>query len=215
MASVTMTHTTTDVAKDWSLEPADGREAPTSADSTADESVRALTDAVVAGDRDAYTQLYCSRCEFVEREAARRLGRRRDLASDAAQEVWMRVARSPRRSENSNQLDAWLKRVVQSAVIDLLRNELSRRLREEAIAESRHEAQEFVADVELLEAMRHDLQGLGALSSDERSMLELRARTSVTLSQFASIFGLGRASIDSRLRRAAALARKSSEGVLP
>ncbi len=211
MASVTNTR--------LSLQPADGRRAPTAADSSiaegADASVLALMDAVVAGDREAYGRLFLFRCEFVEREAIRRLSRRRDLAHDAAQDTWIRVARAPRRCESASKLDAWLQRIVASAVIDLLRSELSRRMREERIAESRPEAQRFVWDVELLEGVREELRGLDGLSSDERAMLELRTRTGATLTQLASILGIGRAAVDSRLRRACEIARKSIEGLTP
>ncbi|MFO0826754.1 MAG: sigma-70 family RNA polymerase sigma factor [Phycisphaerales bacterium] len=198
----------------------DHGDAPTASDLIAGESALALTDAIVGGDRDAYARLFLARCDFVEREAARRLARRRDLAADVAQDAWIRVARGPRRCESIAKLDAWLQRVVFSAAIDTLRGELSRRAREERIASMRREAQEFVSDVELLESMRRELRGLGALSSDERSMLELRARTSATIGQLAAMLGVGRAAIDSRLRRASALARRhieqdAVEGVSP
>src|SRR5262249_17749186 len=90
------------------------------------EPIAALTNAVVAGDRHAYERLFLLRCDYVEGEAARRLGRRRDLAPDAAQEAWLRVARAPRRCESAPHLDAWLSRVVASTAIDILRNELAR-----------------------------------------------------------------------------------------
>jgi len=64
------------------------------------------TSAMAAGDRSAYEQLFLARCGFVEAEAARRLGTRRDLAEDAAQEAWIRVARRPRRCNGVADLDA-------------------------------------------------------------------------------------------------------------
>lgn len=204
--------------------PTDGHAAPTTAASlctpeNANESVRALTHGMVCGERDAYVRLFALRCAFVEREASRRFRRRlaryRDLAEDAVQETWLRVARAPRRCESESKLDAWLQRVVATSVVDLLRGELSRQIREETVARTRHEVQEFVFDVELLESTRRELHQLSILSGEERSILELRARTSATLAQLGCMVGLGKAAVDSRLRRAAARARQAMEGVTP
>lgn len=183
-------------------------------------SVASLTAAMAAGDRGAYAELFAARCDQVERLASRRLGRRRDLVGDVAQETWLRVARAPRRCESPEKLDAWLGRIVASAVVDLLRSELARRSREERVAFTRCEVEDFVADVELLEEARGELAALAHLSSEERSLLELRTRTGATLSQLAAMLGLGRAAVDSRLRRAAKLAReafeaRTAEGELP
>lgn len=172
-----------------------------------DGAVAALTSAIVAGDRNAYERLFRLRCAFVERETQRRLRRRHDLAENAAQEVWIRAARAPVRCPTVAQLDAWLRRLVASAVIDLLRSELARRAREETIASSRPEAASFVDDIELLDEIRADLSGLDGLAPEARALLELRARTGATLVQLAAMLGLTRAGVDSRLRRAAIAAR--------
>jgi RNA polymerase sigma factor (sigma-70 family) len=197
--------------------PTDLPRAPIAADGTpaaitgaadlADASVCALTELVVAGDRLAYERLFRLRCDFVDREAGRRLSRRRDLAQDASQETWLRVARAPRRCESWSKLDAWLQRIVSSVAIDLLRSELARRAREDHIAESRREAQLFVADVELLEGLRAELNQVSRIPFEERAMLELKVRSGGTLAQLGAILGIGRAAVDSRLRRAAATAR--------
>ncbi len=151
------------------------------------------------------------RCGFVEAEAVRRLGRRRDLAEDAAQEAWMRVARGPRACRDGASLDAWLRRVVRSAAIDLLRSELSRRAREQRVAAGRPEAVAFLEDLELLEEIRRDLALIGGISDDERAALELRARAGATLSQLGLLLGIGPAAVDSRLRRAAERARAHAQ----
>ena len=102
--------------------------------SASDAQVAECTARAVAGDRASYEALFRLRCAFVEAEAARRLGRRRDLVDDVAQDAWLRVARGPRRCPDVASLDAWLRRVVRSAAIDLLRSELACRLREERAA---------------------------------------------------------------------------------
>ena len=133
--------------------------------------VAELTARAVAGDRAAYEALFRMRCAFVEAECARRLGRRCDLADDVAQEVWIRVARSPRRCAGDASLDAWLRRLVRSSAIDLLRSELARRARERRVATDRPEAVAFVEDLEVLEEIRRDVAAIGGISDDERAVL--------------------------------------------
>lgn len=180
-----------------------------------DAQVAECTARAVAGDRASYEALFRMRCAFVEDEAARRLGRRRDLVDDVAQDAWLRVARGPRRCPDAASLDAWLRRVVRSAAIDLLRSELARRAREERAAMERPEAVDFLADVELLEQIRRDAAVIGGISADERAALELRARADATLAQLARWLGIGPAAVDSRLRRAAERARAHAQAAAP
>ncbi len=175
--------------------------------SASDAQVAECTARAVAGDRASYEALFRLRCAFVEAEAARRLGRRRDLVDDVAQDAWLRVARGPRRCPDVASLDAWLRRVVRSAAIDLLRSELACRLREERAAMDRPEAVDFIQDFELLEQIRRDVAAIGGISDDERAVLELRARADATLAQLARWLGIGQAAVDSRLRRAVERAR--------
>jgi RNA polymerase sigma factor (sigma-70 family) len=181
-----------------------GDSAPAAAE---DVEVERCTSRMVDGDRAAYEQLYRLRCAFVEDESVRRLGRRRDLAADVSQETWMRVARGPRRCAGTASLDAWLRRIVRSAAIDMLRQELARRLRERHVAGERTEAIAFLEDHDLLEEIRHEASEVAGLSKDEQSMFELMIRADGTVVQLAGMLGIGRAALDSRLRRAAERAR--------
>lgn len=167
--------------------------------------VRQCTAHCVAGVRSAYESLFVRRCSFVEAEAARRLGRRHDLVDDVAQETWLRVARGPRRCASVASLDAWLRRIVRSASIDMLRSELARRCREKRV--SRTEATGFVEDVELLDMLRCEGASALGLAPNERWIFELRVRTGATLEQLAGWIGIGRGALDSKLRRAAERAR--------
>ena len=181
-----------------------GDSAPAAAE---DVEVERCTSRMVDGDRAAYEELYRLRCAFVEDESVRRLGRRRDLAADVSQETWMRVARGPRRCAGTASLDAWLRRIVRSAAIDMLRQELARRLRERHVAGERTEAIAFLEDHDLLEEIRHEASEVAGLSKDEQSMFELMIRADGTVAQLAGMLGIGRAALDSRLRRAAERAR--------
>jgi RNA polymerase sigma-70 factor (ECF subfamily) len=172
-----------------------------------DLAVDRCTSRMVEGDRNAFEELFRRRCRFVEAEARRRLGRRGDLALDVAGETWIRVARGPRRCDRAASLDAWLRRIVRSAAIDLLRSELSRREREEAAARNRPEAVAFLDDLDLLEQIRRDAARIDGLSNDERTLFELLVRADGAVARIAGWLGLGTAAVDSRLRRAARRAR--------
>ena len=169
------------------------------------------TAAIVAGDRTAYIHLFEARCDFIEREAARRLGRRRDLVDDVAQESWLRIARAPRQCPDERSLDAWLRAIVRTAALDILRSELARRVREERFARERQEATAYLADLDMLDGLRSDLAALDGLSMQERALMELKSRTGATLREFAAMLGIGRAAADSALRRAAERAKRLLE----
>jgi RNA polymerase sigma factor (sigma-70 family) len=172
-----------------------------------DEAVERLTSHMVRGDREAYSELFHRRCEAVEAEARRCVGRRADLCGDVAQDAWLRVARGPRRCGSVASLDAWLRRIIRSAAIDMLRSELAQRNRERRVAASRPEAVAFVQDFELLQQLRQEARRVAGLSQEEQSMFELLVRGDGTVAQLASWIGLGPAAVDSRLRRAVERAR--------
>lgn len=177
-----------------------------------DDRVRSLTRAMVTGDRNAYTALFVARCDFVEAAAASVLRSRRDLAEDAAQDAWLRIARRPVACESVHGLDAWLRRVVTSAAIDLVRSDLSRRVREEEVARSRREAAEFLDGAQLLAALRGDLSALESLDHEDHALLELRARVDRSVAAIAGMIGIGTAALESRLKRATERARRILDG---
>lgn len=172
-----------------------------------DAAAALITARMTAGDPSGYEALFRARCVLVEAEAARRLGRRRDLTDDVSQETWLRVARAPRTCPGAASLDAWLRRIVRSAAIDLLRGELARVVRERRVAMTREEAVAFLQDSELLEQARRDTSDIVGLTAEERAIFELQVRTGATMDRIASWLGVGRAALDSRLRRAAERAR--------
>lgn len=191
-----------------SIEIASPRAAAVDSTSSPDDAlVESLTARMTAGDAAAYEAVFRLRCRLVEAEAARRLGRRRDLSEDVAQETWLRVARAPRRCPSAASLDGWLRCIVRSVAIDLLRSELARRCREEQAALSRAEAVAFLEELEVLEEIRREVVELRGITREERSLLELQARTGATVARLAAWLGIGRSALDSRLRRAAERAR--------
>jgi DNA-directed RNA polymerase specialized sigma24 family protein len=106
-----------------------------------------------------------------------------------------------------------LRRVAASAAVDLLRNELARRLREERVARSRAEAGDFLEQAALLEHARRELDALRSLAHEDRALLELRIRMEGAIAPIAAALGLGMPALDSRLRRASERARRALQGV--
>ena len=75
------------------------------------------------------------------------------------------------------------------------------------MARDRSEAVAFLRDHELLEQIRSEAADIQGLSADERLMFELKVRTDATTARLAAWLGIGRAAVDSKLRRAAERAR--------
>ncbi|MBM4006477.1 MAG: hypothetical protein FJ292_02765 [Planctomycetes bacterium] len=71
----------------------------------------------------------------------------------------------------------------------------------------RAEAVAFLRDHELLEQIRRDAADIEGLSAEDRFLFELKVRTDATTARLAAWLGVGRAAVDSKLRRAAERAR--------
>lgn len=175
-----------------------------------DEWAAEVTLALRAGGSAAHRalgQLHEAHCAWAADVALRALPTRRDLALDAAQEAWIRVARCPAHCRSAGELQAWLRRVIVSAALDLLRRDVRQRTHVRRAAQARAIASQdssnahelHAADVEQLARLR---QQLSQLAADERVLLDLRFRAGMTLGQIARILGIGSAAADSRLRRA-------------
>ncbi|MFO0961607.1 MAG: sigma-70 family RNA polymerase sigma factor [Phycisphaerales bacterium] len=169
----------------------------------------------------ALEALHAARRGFVAEIAVAALRTRADLAPDAAQEAWLRVVRRPAHCRSRAELDAWLRRVVVSAALDLLRRELRQRTRIEraaaaeiagnhaetsATARAASSAHTLADDAETLARLRAQLDGL---ASQERLLLDLRFRAGMSIAQAAAALGIGPAAAGSRLRRALAQLRQA------
>jgi len=75
------------------------------------------------------------------------------------------------------------------------------------VARDRGEASRFLDDYGLLEALRREVDSIEGLTEEERALFELKSRTDATTARLASWLGIGRAAVDSKLRRAAERAR--------
>jgi RNA polymerase sigma-70 factor (ECF subfamily) len=153
----------------------------------------------------ALERLHSAHHAWAAEVAIRALPSRRDLALDAAQEAWMRVALRPAHCRSAAELQAWLRRVIVNAAMDVLRRDIRQRSRVRRLAQDRavladssQHHQGHAADAEQLAHLRQQLERLAA---DERALLDLRFRAGMTLAQMAGAVGIGPAAADSRLRR--------------
>lgn len=183
---------------------------PDHADTWARETSQSLRDGG-PGAHAALDALYRHRHGLVWEVVARATAGRRDLALDAAQEAWVRVARHPVSCPHAGALDAWLRRVAVSAALDLLRREYrahtralraGRQVRSPVHAE--HAAQTAQAALDELAWLGRQLD---ALTVRERSVLDLRYRAGLRVDQVAAALGMGRAATESALRRTLARLR--------
>lgn len=156
---------------------------------------------------DALDQLYQAKHQVVAAHAVRVLGGRQQLALDAAQEAWIRIATRPAVCPHEGALDAWLRRVVVNAALDVLRREVrhQRRVQRSVAGMTSAAAETAAEDLLWLHAQ------ISQLTSTERALLDLRYRAGMNLEQIGAALGLGRAATESKLRRTLERLRANEE----
>jgi RNA polymerase sigma-70 factor (ECF subfamily) len=165
---------------------------------------RALVDALRRGDVGAFDAVYT-------RHRARifgfllRMSRRRHVAEELSQEVWMKLARNARRLDEDTDLLAWLFTVARNAwvshrrwsVLDVSRFLVSDELPDAAAAEpapdAHADARRTLASVE---------RALGRVPASAREVLVLVAVEGLDHAQAASVLGVREEAVRQRLSRA-------------
>lgn len=181
----------------------------------ADDWASSITRALRGGGapaHDALDQLYQAKHQVVAAHAMRVLGGRQQLALDAAQEAWIRIATRPAVCPHEGALDAWLRRVVVNAALDVLRREVRHQRRAlrsaagvppgtaSAAPPSPHAAGATAAATAAEDLLWLHAQ-ISQLTTTERALLDLRYRAGMSLEQIGAALGLGRAATESKLRR--------------
>ena len=88
----------------------------------------ALTTSMAAGDGEAVGRFYLHYFDALCREARRATRRDEAFCLDVVQESVLRVIRNVRAIESPAQFEAWLRLVVRTCALDLLRREIRARL---------------------------------------------------------------------------------------
>ncbi len=144
------------------------------------------------GSREAYGLLFDRHWPRVWRAAYATTGDR-ELASDAAQDAFLRAASALRRFDPRRPLEPWLLRIAVNRALDLVRH--GRRLAPEAELEEPFALDAPLADEELTAAVR-------ALSPERRAVIALHYWFDYTTPEIAEVLGVPVGTVNSRLARA-------------
>ena len=167
-----------------------------------DDATRRLTTAMAAGDAAAVDRFYRDRFPLLLATARRATGRDESFCLDVVQEATLRIVRTVRPADSERQLVAWVRLVVRTTALDLLRRERTR-ARHEAAGES--EAAAGAADDDRLAWVRRQV---ARFDPDLARMVERRHADGWPLRRIAVAMGLSIGTVDGRLRRAMAELRE-------
>lgn len=131
-----------------------------------------------------------------------------ELARDAVQEAWIRVAQNLRKLEDPRAFRAWVYRQVRWRLMDQLR----RAQRRDGLSQDGGEIGDEGAQARA-NARNHDLQrGLSKLSLAEREPLALFYRHGLSIQEIAEVMQLPSGTVKSRLHRARQQLKQAMEG---
>ncbi len=182
-------------------------------DPTSEEST--LLRRAVAGDARAFAGIVERYGARITRFCASRLGSAEE-GRDAAQDVFLRAYSSLKSFRLGESFAAWLFAIAANRTRTLYRSrELERRREAAAIAASQASSQDPVAEAEqdlLGEALR---RLVSHLTDDLRAVIELYYFAGLSVSETASVLGLGEEAVKSRLFRARRNLRESLADLQP
>jgi RNA polymerase sigma factor (sigma-70 family) len=155
-----------------------------------------LTDAMAGGDPQAVTTFYEDYFDWMYTQARLATARDESFCLDVVQEAMLRVIRSIKPVDNEARLRAWLRLVVQTTALDLLRKERRWKVREMARATS-----EVVVPPPVDEQTQWLTGALAKFDPLIVRMIELRFEQRLTLRRIGQLLGLTPSAVDGRLRR--------------
>ena len=164
----------------------------------ADDDTHRLTAGMAAGDAAAVDAFYRRWFPFLYAAARRASGRDESFCLDVVQEATLRVVRTVRAADTERQLRAWLRLVVQTTALDLLRRERRRAGHEAAVAAGVGGGPHGEDDGRLAWLREQVARFDPALAR----MVEWRYEHGWTLRRIAERLGLSVGTVDGRLRRA-------------
>ncbi|MFG0330496.1 MAG: RNA polymerase sigma factor [Phycisphaerales bacterium] len=170
-------------------------------------SVKSITTAIASGDSEALAAFYETWFDWMLHESRRATGRDESFALDVVQESMMRVIRSIRPIESEAALRAWLRAVIRSAAVDLIRTERRRSQRDRARPTESDESDEVRVD-ERLAWLRDELS---RVDHSTARLLNWRFRAGWTLARIGAALGLETGAVDGRIARAVAALRNEAK----
>lgn len=176
----------------------------------ADESsaLRDLTVGLARGDDAAWAQFHCDYGPGIFRQLLGATHGDHDLASEALQQTYLRVARHARPCDEPPVFVGWLRVVARSALNDCFRRrrsfwDLLRRGGPELLADP--ESADSASESRLSSALDHALE---ELTESDRTLLKEKYFTGTDVRSLASQLGISPKAVESRLTRARAELRR-------
>jgi RNA polymerase sigma factor (sigma-70 family) len=151
---------------------------------------------MAGGDPEAVTQFYGEYFDWMYTQARLATARDESFCLDVVQEAILRVIRSIKPVDNDARLRAWLRLVVQTTALDLLRKERRSKAREISRATS-----EVVVPEPVDEQTAWLTGALAGLDPQIVRMIEMRFEQRWTLRRIGQALGVTTSAVDGRLRR--------------
>lgn len=176
---------------------------------TTDTAVKNLTQAIIAGNREALAVFYHQYFRFIYTEATKAGNRDESTTLDIVHDVMLRIIRTMKIPFQSQiQLQHWIRRIVYSVTYDHYRKELRNTHKPGRI----HITDNSRTDKPLTEYsplddehLRKQLKWLHdkikSLDDHQSTLIVMRYRFNWTLDKIAESFGLSTGTIDGRIRR--------------
>jgi RNA polymerase sigma-70 factor (ECF subfamily) len=166
--------------------------------------LRTLTTGLARGDDAAWMQFHREYGPGLFRQLLAATRGDHDLASEALQHTYLRIARHARPCDSGAQFASWLRLAARSALSD------SRRRRQSYFSLLRHRAEDPNVRIDdddgpLFAALD---ASLGALASEQRALLEAKYFRRESVQSIADRLGLTAKAVESRLTRARAELRE-------
>ena len=176
----------------------------------ADTSDEMLMQAYAAGDADAFQVLYQRHRSLLYGFLMRSLGRR-DWADDCFQETWSRVIRARNRYRPEAKFSTWLLQIAHNLLIDRHRQQRPH-VPLDLVAEPADDSdgqQQPDAVLDRFQRSRRLREAIAALPAQQRQAVLLRLDQELALEEIATVTGVGRETVKSRLRYAMAKLREA------
>jgi RNA polymerase sigma-70 factor (ECF subfamily) len=175
--------------------------------------VRELTAALARGDDSAWSQFHRDYGPGIFRQLLAATRGDHDLAGEALQQTYLRVARHARPCDIEAVFLGWLRVVARSALNDCLRRRRSfLNLLNRRHADPTDSPPPVAAEDELLAALDAALAEIGA---DNRALLEAKYFSAISVRTLAAKLAVSEKAVESRLTRARAELRDRLLAILP
>lgn len=155
------------------------------------------------GDRSAMEKIYKEYCQFVWNVALKTCGNR-ELASDAAQEVFIKIFKKLGKFKFKSSLRTWVYRITVNTTLNLLDREKRRQGLE--LRGSRLDSKESSGN---LQARQQVEELLSLLKNDERMLIVLREMEGLSYKEMASATSMNISTVKTKIYRAREKLRKA------